>query len=186
MREAISDVAGAVQAAHKEWGWYLALGVALILLGAYCIYAETAATLASVLVIGAVILLSGVVQIVAAFMARGAGHIILLLLIGALDIVVGWMLLQHPGFGALILTLFLAVLFVFSGIYRIFAALWLQFPYYGWVVFSGIVSVALGILLWMQWPVSAFWFIGLAVGINLIFAGVTWSSLALKLKQLPA
>ena len=184
MREAISDVAGAVQAAHKEWGWYLTLGIALILLGGYCIYAETVATLASVMVIGAVILLSGIVQIVAAFMARSAGHIILLLLIGALDIVVGWMLLQHPEFGALILTLFLAVLFVFSGIYRIFAALWLQFPYYGWVIFSGLVSVVLGILLWAQWPVSAFWFIGFAVGLSFVFEGISLSSLALRLKAI--
>jgi uncharacterized membrane protein HdeD (DUF308 family) len=165
------------------WGWYLALGIALVVLGAYAIYAEVLATVASVIVIGAVVLFSGIVQIVAAVMTRGAGHIILLLLVGALDIVVGFMLMEHPGLGALMLTLFLAVLFVFTGIFRFVASLWLQFPQYGWVAFSGIVSIALGVLLWMQWPVSAFWFIGLAVGINLVFAGIAWSSLALKLKN---
>jgi uncharacterized membrane protein HdeD (DUF308 family) len=165
------------------WGWYLALGIALVVLGAYCIYAETTATIASVVVIGAVLMISGILQLVAAIMARGAGHVILLLLVGALDIIVGLILVGHPEFGALIITLFLAALFLFGGIYRFVAALWLQFPHYGWVAFSGLVSVALGILLWMQWPVSAFWFIGLAVGVNLIFAGVTWSSIALKLKS---
>lgn len=165
------------------WGWYLALGIALAVLGVYCIYAETTATVASVIVIGAVVMLSGIFQLAAAVMARGAGHVILLLLVGILDIIVGLILLEHPAFGALIITLFLAALFVFGGIYRFVAALWLQFPHYGWVAFSGLVSLALGVLLWMQWPISAFWFIGLAVGINLIFAGVTWSSIALKLKN---
>lgn len=181
--EAVSDVVAPVQQAHKMWGWYLALGIALLALGAYCIYAETTATVASVIVIGVVLMLSGIFQLAAAVMARGAGHVILLLLVGILDIIVGLMLAEHPEFGALILTLFLAALFVFGGIYRSVAALWLQFPNYGWVVFSGLVSLALGVLLWMQWPVSAYWFIGLAVGVNLIFAGITWSSIALKLKN---
>jgi len=181
--ETISDVIEPIQQAHKMWGWYLALGIALVALGAYCIYAETTATLASVFAIGAVLMLSGVVQLAAAVMARGAGHIILLLLVGTLDIIIGLILVEHPEFGALVITLFLATLLVFGGIYRFVAALWLQFPHYGWVAFSGLVSLALGILLWMQWPISAFWFIGLAVGVNLIFAGFTWSSIALKLKN---
>ncbi len=184
MKEAITRAVGPIQEAHKMWGWYLALGVALVVLGAYAIYAEVIATVASVIVIGTVVMFSGIVQIVAAAMTRGAGHIILLLLVGVLDIVVGFLLVEHPGLGALMLTLFLAVLFVFGGIFRFVASLWLQFPQYGWVAFSGIVSFVLGVLLWMQWPVSAFWFIGLAVGINLVFAGVTWSSVALKLKNI--
>jgi len=183
MKEAAAQVLGPIQEARKMWGWYLALGIASIVLGCYAIYAEWAATLASIIVLGAIILASGIAQIVAAFMSRNAGHIILLLLVGALDILVGLMLMEHSEFGAVVVTLFLAVVFVFSGIYRIIAALWLQFPQYGWVVFSGVVSVALGILLWMQWPASSLWFIGFAVGINLIFAGVAWSSFALKLKS---
>ena len=165
------------------WGWYLALGIALILLGAYCIYADVSATLASVWAIGIVLMLAGAAQIVAGFMSRTAGHIILLLLVGALDIFVGLALVQHTGYGALVLTLFLAVLFVFGGIYRFVASLWLQFPHYGWVAFSGLVSIALGVLLWMQWPVSAMWFIGFAVGVNLIVAGIAWSALSVKLKN---
>jgi uncharacterized membrane protein HdeD (DUF308 family) len=183
LSETVSDVVGPIEHAHKMWGWYLTLGVALAALGIYCIYAETLATVASVVVIGAVLILSGIFQLAAAVMARGAGHIVLLLLVGVLDIIVGLILVEHPEFGALIITLFLAALFVFAGVYRFVAALWLQFPHYGWVAFSGLVSLALGVLLWLQWPVSAFWFIGLAVGVNLIFAGLTWSSIALKLKN---
>lgn len=117
-------------------------------------------------------------------MARGAGHVILALLVGVLDMVVGLMLLQHPGIGALTITLLLAALFVFGGIYRFVAALWLQFPQYGWVALGGLLSFVLGVLLWTQWPISATWFIGFAVGVNFIFAGVTWSGLAWRLKSL--
>lgn len=184
MKTIAEDVAGSVQAAHKQWGWYLTLGVVLVLAGIYAIYSQTAATLASVIVLGAIILTVGLVQIISAFMARGAGHVILLLLVGVLDVVVGVMLMQHPGAGALTVTLLLAALFVFGGIFRFIAALWLQFPQYGWVAFSSAVTFVLGILLWAQWPFSATWFIGFAVGVNFIFAGVAWSAMAWKLKSL--
>lgn len=176
------EVAAEIGQAHKLWGWYVTLGIVLILLGIYAIWAETAATLASVIVLGVVLLIAGFAQIIGAFMARGAGHVILLLLVGALDIIVGLMLLEHPVAGALTITLLLAALFVFGGIFRFISALWLQFPHYGWMAFSGIVSFILGILLWTQWPVSALWFIGFVVGLNFIFAGVAWASLGWKLK----
>lgn len=174
---------GSVEAAHKMWGWLLTLGIALIVLGGFAVYYATVATVASVIAFGVIIALAGAAEIAAAFMSRGAGHVILMLLLGALDILVGLMLIGHPGIGALVLTLFLAMLFLFSGVYRFTVALWLQFPHYGWFAFSALVSIALGILLWIQWPASAYWFIGLAVGINFVIAGWAWSSLAFRLKN---
>jgi uncharacterized membrane protein HdeD (DUF308 family) len=180
----MQQIASDVVAAHRQWGWYLALGILLILVGIYAIYAEGLATLASVFALGIVLLIAGVAQIVGAFMARGAGHVILLLLVGFLDIIVGFALLQHPAIGALAITLLLAALFLFGGLFRFVSALWLQFPNYGWVAASGVISFILGVLLWTQWPVSAFWFIGFAVGLNFIFAGIAWSSMALRLKAM--
>ncbi len=182
MRQIAADVAGSINESRKLWGWYVALGVALVLVGIYALWAETFATLASVIALGAVLVIGGIAQVVGAFMARGAGHVILLLLTGVLEVIVGLMLLQHPVAGALTITLLLAAVFVFGGVFRFISALWLQFPQYGWVAASGAVTFILGVLLWMQWPVSAFWFIGFAVGLNFIFAGIAWSSLGLKLK----
>lgn len=179
----VNDIAQSAREARKEWGWYLALGILLIAVGAYAIYSGYAATQASVIVFGALLLAAGVLQLVAMFGARGAGHVILFLLVGLLDIVVGIMLLQHPGAGALVLTLLLSVAFFFGGLFRFFAANLLQFPHYGWMAFSGIITCALGLLLWMDWPVSAEWFIGFAVGVNFIFAGIAWSAIAWKLKS---
>jgi uncharacterized membrane protein HdeD (DUF308 family) len=179
----MKEVADIAQAdARKLWGWYFTLGIVMILAGLYCIWAEGRATLAAVLVLGIVLFVAGIAQIVAAFMARGAGHVILLLLVGALDIIVGLMLIEHPGLGALAITLFLAALFIFGGIFRFVSALALQFPNYGWVAFGGIVSIILGILLWTQWPISAIWFIGFVVGLQFVFSGVGWAVVGWKLK----
>lgn len=182
MRQSAARLARAIDEAHKLWGWYSALGIALILLGIYALWAETFATIASVIALGIVLVVAGIAQLIGAFMARGAGHVILLLLAGALDIIVGLMLLQHPIAGALTITLLLAAVFVFGGAFRFVSALWLQFPQYGWMAASGAISFILGVLLWAQWPVSAFWFIGFVVGLNFILAGIAWSSLGLKLK----
>jgi uncharacterized membrane protein HdeD (DUF308 family) len=180
MRQIVAD---ATQA-RRDWGWYVALGVLLILVGIYAIWAEGAATLASVFALGIVLLIAGFGQLVAAFMARGAGHVILLLLVGVLDIIVGLMLLEHPVAGALVVTLLLAALLVFGGVFRFVGALWMQFPNYGWVAISGVLSTILGLLLWAQWPVSAVWFIGFVVGLNFIFSGISWTWLGWKLKTL--
>jgi len=182
MKAFATDVVQSVQETRREWGWYLALGVLMVVAGAYAIYSTEAATVVSVIALGVILMIAGVAQLIAAFQARGAGHVILLLLIGALDIVVGLMLIEHPEAGALTVTLLLAALFVFGGIYRFISALWLQFPQYGWVAFSGIITFVLGILLWMQWPFSGEWFIGFAVGLNFIIAGILWSVFAVKIK----
>jgi uncharacterized membrane protein HdeD (DUF308 family) len=182
MRTIAGDIAASLDQARKAWGWYFALGILMILVGIYAIYAGEAATIASIIVLGIVLIIAGVGQLIAAFMMRGAGHIILSLLIGVLDIVVGLILVEHPAFGALTVTLFLAALFTFGGIFRFVSALWLQFPNYGWAAFSGVITFLLGVLLWLQWPVSAVWFPGFAVGVNFIIAGIVWAAMGWRLR----
>jgi uncharacterized membrane protein HdeD (DUF308 family) len=179
------DILGpqALHEAHKQWGWYLALGILSIALGIGALLYGTAATLASVIVLGALLVVLGIVKLLSIFQTRNAGHIVLYLLVGVLDLIVGWMLMQHALAGAAVVTLLLAALLVFQGFYGFVAALWLQFPHYGWFAFSAIVSLLLGVALWLSWPISAAWFIGFAVGINLLFAGLTWATVALKLRS---
>jgi uncharacterized membrane protein HdeD (DUF308 family) len=171
-----------VRAVQNQWGWYLTLGIVLIASGILAIIYQGTATVASVVVFGVLLIIAGATHLIAAFQSRGAGHVPLLLLIGLLDLVVGWIIVQHPDAGALTLTLLLAALFVFTGIYQFVAALWLQLPNYGWYALSGIISFVLGVMLWMQWPVSAVWFIGFAVGVYFVFAGVAWTAFAVKIR----
>jgi uncharacterized membrane protein HdeD (DUF308 family) len=178
-----SEVNASLSAARKEWGWFLALGIGLIALGIAAIMYQSTSTTASVIALGAILMVAGVFQLFAAFQARGAGHVLLYLLLGALDLIVGFVLVEDPTAGALAVTLVLAVYLMFSGVFRIIYAFWVQFPYYGWAAFAGLLSLALGIMLLSEWPVSAFWFLGFAVGVNLILVGISWSALALKLRS---
>jgi len=84
----------AVSAADKVWRWYVGLGVALILLGTYAMWTEGVATIGSIIVLGAVVLTAGIAQIVGGFAPRGAGHVMLLLLVAALDGMIGLILRQ--------------------------------------------------------------------------------------------
>ncbi len=181
----MSNLEAHVDEARKSWGWFLALGIVLILTGAYCIWAEMAATLASMVILGAVLVVAGIVRLISVFTARSIGYGILLLLGGIFELIVGLILIEHPAIGALTITLFIAMLLLVAGVFRFFSALWFRMPHYGWVAVSGIVSVILGILLWVQWPVSALWFIGFAVGVSLIFDGAAWTSLGMRLRSVP-
>jgi uncharacterized membrane protein HdeD (DUF308 family) len=178
-----SDVNASLSAARKEWGWFLALGIVLMALGIAAIIYQSASTTASVVALGAILMVAGIFQLFAAFQARGAGHVLLYLLLGVLDLVIGFVLLEDPTAGALAVTLVLSVYLMFSGIFRIIYALWIQFPYYGWAALAGLLSFVLGIMLLSHWPVASFWFLGFAVGVNLILLGVSWSTLAFKLRS---
>ncbi len=183
MNSIFADANARLTAARREWGWFLALGLALIACGAVAILYQGASTIAATGAIGAILIFAGVFQLLLVFQARGAGHVILYLLMGVLDIVVGLAVIEHPGAGALLLTLVVAIYLVVGGIFRAIFALWMQFPQYGWAAFSGVLAAVLGVLLWVQWPTSATWFIGFAVGVNFIFMGVGYCAFALRLRN---
>jgi len=83
--------------------------------------------------------------------------------------VTGYLLLRHPDAGAEAATILLASLFVVGGIFRMVAAG--LFPRWGWTVFVGAVAVILGFTLLRNWPTSSTFFVGLAIGIDLILDG---------------
>ena len=92
-------IAEKVAEARREWGWFLTLGIVLTLLGVAAIYYDATATFVSVVVLGAFLLLGGLAQVITAFWARGAGHVILYLLLGAFELVAGFVLVREPGAG---------------------------------------------------------------------------------------
>src|SRR5690242_16006430 len=101
----MSGLEAHVEEARRRWGWFLALGIVLILVGIYCIYAEMAATLASMVVLGIVLVVAGIVRLVSIFTAGSVGYGILLLLAGIFELIVGLILIEHPELGALTITL---------------------------------------------------------------------------------
>lgn len=162
--------------------WFLALGIALVILGIVAVGASMAVTLASVLLFGVLFITSGVIQTIQAFQTRQSNGFFLNLLAGIFDLVIGALLVTHPTAGAMALTLLLAAFFLVGGLFRSVTALSLRFPNWGWSLLGGIVSLFLGILLWTEWPGSALWFIGMCIGIDMIFHGWGWVMLALAVR----
>ena len=99
--------------------------------------------------------------------------------------VTGYLLLRHPDAGAAGVTLLLASLFIVAGLFRAVGAGLMRFPKWAWMVFSGTVSVVLGISILVSWPSVTTYFIGLAIGIDLIFDGASLIGFATAIRSLP-
>lgn len=156
---------------RRNTGWFIALGVALIVLGIIAVAAAVTATLFSVILFGWLLFFGGIIQAVHAFRVRPWSGLLLQLLIGILNVLVGLVIVANPGSSAAALTLLLAAFFIVGGVFRIVLTAREHFPGRGWSIFSGAINVLLGILIWLQWPASAFWVIGLFIGIDLLFTG---------------
>jgi uncharacterized membrane protein HdeD (DUF308 family) len=164
----------------RNWGWLLALGILMIVLGALAIAAPYGATLAVQFALGWILVIGGIAEAIHAFMARGWGGFLLELLSAILYLVVGVLLLVNPVGGALALTIVLAVFLIVEGIFKIMMAMRVRdHRGWGWLLASGVLSVILGVLIWAEWPASGLWVIGLLVGIQLLFTG--WSLVMLAL-----
>lgn len=169
---------------HRHWGWFLGIGLGLILLGILAVGASVFVTLASMVFFGVLLLIGGIIQAINAFRTRKGGGFLVNTLSAILYIIVGILLIMHPAIGAITLTLLIAAIFTISGLFKIVAALAHRYAHWGWLLFNGIITLALGILIWAQWPVSGLWVIGLFIGIDLIIAGWIWVTLALSSKNL--
>lgn len=185
MRIFTSDSRDLFEELHRSWGWVLALGILFILCGAICIVGDMFATLATVLFFGWLLLISGVVALVHAFTAGSWRGSLLHLLSALLRGFTGYLLVRYPGAGAVSLTLVLASLFVVGGLFRAIGAGMIQLPRWGWAAFSGILSVVLGVILLTQLPVSSLWFIGFAIGVDLIFEGASLIGISSAIHHLP-
>ncbi|MBX6312528.1 MAG: HdeD family acid-resistance protein [Isosphaeraceae bacterium] len=172
-----------LQEVRDYWLGFLALGIALIVLGVIALSYAVITTAAAVIVYGSFLLIGGGLQTVYAFWARQWSGFFLHLLAGVLDVVVGFLLIAHPAAGALVLTLLLAAYFLVGGIFRIVAALMTRYHNWGWLLLSGVITLLLGLMIWWQWPLSGLWVIGLFVGIDMIFNGWSWVALALAARS---
>jgi uncharacterized membrane protein HdeD (DUF308 family) len=170
---------------RRTWGWFLALGILLIGLGILCIGKAETATRFSILALGWVLAISAVIWLLSAFQARAWGGFFLYLLNALIRGVTGYLLIRHPDAGAAGVTMVLALLFIVGGVYRAAAASAIQFPRWGWTVFSGLVSVFLGVFLLSTWPTATTFFIGLAIGIDLVLDGASLIGFAAAVHSLP-
>ena len=170
---------------RKSWGWFLGLGILLMFLGVICIVGDVTATFATVLVFGWLLLISGIVALVQAFRTTNWSGFFLYLLTALFRGFTGYLLIRYPLAGATTLTLILASFFVVGGMFRAIGAGIVKLPRWGWSVFSGLVSLALGIILLAQMPTASVWFIGFAIGVDLVVDGASLIGFATAINTLP-
>lgn len=168
---------------HKYWGWFLAVGILLIILGALAIGFAGWATEFTVIFLGFLLLGAGVLQIASGFYSKRWTGYSLSLLLGLFYLIAGALCIFKPVQSAEGITLLIAALLLIGGSFRLFSALSYRFDYWGWMIFSGLISILLGIFILAEWPASSFWVIGLFVGVDLILAGWSWILISLAAKD---
>jgi len=167
--------------------WSVLCGVLLIIIGMLAVGSPVLAAVAVNAVIAWLIVLAGVVHLVLAFHAHGAGSLICKLLVGIAYVFFGVYLIAHPALGVVSLTLVLASLFLVEGIFDI--ALFFQMRSVGgstWVLTDGIITLLLGLMIYLQWPSSSNWAIGTLVGVSMIVSGLTRLMLSLAVRKATA
>jgi uncharacterized membrane protein HdeD (DUF308 family) len=163
----------------RSWKALMIVGVLAIVLGCFAILLPAVASLGTAIFIGWVLLVAGAFLVAAAFSAHSIGSLVMRMLWAILTVIVGVWLIVEPHNGTLTLTLVLGIYFLFMGLTRITVAfVGRGQPNAGLVGLSGVAGLLIGILVLAKFPSSADWAIGLLVGIDLIFAGWTLTSVA--------
>jgi len=159
---------------QENKGWFVFAGILLIIIGIAAVALPFAAAIAVEIMVGWILVVSGIVQIIHSFKALSTGRCVLRLLGGILYLAVGVIFLIYPLEGLITLTLLLAVLFMFEALIKVIVAFRIRtMANWGWLLASGIAAFIISVIIFSGWPGTATWVIGLLVGINLIFGGST-------------
>lgn len=159
------------------------LGALLMLLGLISIFSPLVIGISMIRLIGVLVVIGGAMRIFWAL--RSGGPNILSIAIAILTLVCGVAILANPVFGAGVLAIILATYFIIDGVLEIAVAFRVR-PASGWglVLFSGIVSLILGAIVWAKFPLSGAWAIGVLIGIKLLFAGLVMATAGSTIRSL--
>ncbi len=171
----MNELSNSLQASSRlGTGW----GIVIVILGVLAIMAPLLTGFAINLVVAILMIAAGITITIYAFKAGSFGQGLMQFLFGGITVVAGVAMLAWPGISLVTMTMVLAIYFVADGIMGVIAGFQAKpVKGWGWVVFSGISSIVLGGLIFLQWPFSGEWAIGVLVGARLIFTG--WSMIAL-------
>ena len=166
----------------QNWGWFLAFGAGLLLLGIAAVARAFTATITSMWFFGCLLILAAGIEVAQAVMVGQWSGVFYHLVAAIFFAVIGVLLVTRPVISAEVLTLVMAIFFLIGGLFQLIASLATSHPGWGWQVADGIITFLLGLLLLAQWPASGLWAIGLFIGINLILFGSSWIALAFRLR----
>jgi uncharacterized membrane protein HdeD (DUF308 family) len=176
---------GAATIVKKASGWFIGVAVVFILLGMMAIIEPGVAGLAVTILVGWLLLFGGGAHFVAAFSGGGAGRVLWQVLIGIVYIVGGLYFLTHPLLGLGTLTLLLSVIILMEAVFEVIAYFRMRgHGGSGWLLVNALITLLLGGLIWLHWPSSSAWAIGILVGVNLLMTGISRLMFGLAARQL--
>lgn len=164
--------------------WSIAFGVGLAVLGLLTISVAGFTSLVSVVFIGLILIIRGIVDVIHGVSNRQEKGFWWRLFGGTLSLVIGALLVSRPVVGMLSLTFLISVLLISNGLFKTIAAPIEHGNQWGWIMFGGVVSLILGFMVLSGWPVSAIWFIGLLVGSEILIQGLLMISTPFAFKPI--
>ena len=178
------DIDEMMEKLKASWGWLVAFGVISLIGGFLCFANPLAATITADYLAGFFFLVLGIAQVIQAFSIREWGGFLWNTAVGLLTLLVGGVLIANPVAGAASLTVLVGVLLFLLGGAKIAYSMNLR-PVNGWiwVLVSGILSVVLGVIIFANFPWSAVTVLGLFLGVELTFNGVTLLMTGLSLRN---
>ena len=171
----------------KSVGWSIGLSILMIVAGLLAIAVPQAAGIAVNLLVAWLLIFSGAAHLVFAWHMRTTGGILWELLLGVLYIFVGAYLLFHPVAGLASLTLAIAIYLFAEGVLELILSFRLRpVPGSRWLLFDGIITLILAVMIWRTWPSSTEWVVGTLVGISMLFSGISRLMISLAARRLVA
>jgi uncharacterized membrane protein HdeD (DUF308 family) len=174
MSNNVVTTSGLLDGIKKHAGLTVIIGIIMVICGFLAIGSPFAAGLSVTIFVGAFLVVGGIAQCFLAFRAGAFSKGLLIFIMGALTTVAGFYLFNQPLAGLASITMFLAVYFVVTGIFELLSAFQIR-PAAGWgaMLFTGIVTLLLGIMIWRQFPLLGAWAVGILFGVKLTLSG--WS-----------
>jgi len=171
--------------AHKTVNWSIFLSILLIIIGFFTLMLPFIGGIGIAIYVSWAMIVSGVTHVVFAFKTYTTGSVLWELLVGLVYLVAGIYVLLHPLAGLASLTLLLAIYLFVEAVFEV-AQFFQVRPRNGagWLLFDGLVTFVLALMIWRSWPASALWAIGTLVGISMLFSGFSRLMLALAAKRL--
>ncbi|MGB6102839.1 MAG: HdeD family acid-resistance protein [Pusillimonas sp.] len=178
------DSTNPLVAVRAKWKWFVALGALLLIVGFAASYHVLTATIASVIFVGALMLVAGVGMLINAWRVQGWAGFLLWTISGLLYLAAGLVAFYNPLAGAALLTLLLGATLIGSGAFR----LWVWFqnraqPGWQWLALSGVVTLLAGFVIALGWPGNSVWVLGLLLALDLVFQGLMMIMLGLALRR---
>lgn len=176
------NLGDAFERLRPKWGWFVALGLATAAFGVATLgYLSVVGTIASVFMIGVAMIIAGGAEIAIGFKARTWGWTALWIVVGLLYILGGLFAIAQPLVAAATFTLLIGAALIATGLMRIIAAF--RAPEgKAMLVFAGLITLALGLMIVAAWPVSGLFTLGIFLGVDLLIYGLSWISFGLRLR----